>query len=99
MTSLSEFKRIMVPGAVVEVTNHYITREDHPCFGTTRRTVSKANGSSYWFDPISTQERTFAINWPKVPQVVPMGAKFLIYGHPKPDDLFLTISPVEVSRG
>jgi len=87
---LSEFKEMMQAGTVVDVTNHYITREDHPCFGTNRRTVSHANSSSwhYWD---SRAGRDHCLKWPKGSQICKSGDAFLIYGHPKPGDLFMTI--------
>jgi hypothetical protein len=42
--TLAEIKRHVRPGQVYDVTNHYITRTDHPAFGTTRRTVTRTTG-------------------------------------------------------
>lgn len=50
MSNLTDFKAMFTPGAVVDVTNHYISKESHPCFGTTRRTVTRATGSRVYFD-------------------------------------------------
>lgn len=41
MTTLAEIKRRVQPGQVYDVTNHFITRADHPSFGTTRRVVTR----------------------------------------------------------
>lgn len=76
------------PGVVVEVTNHYITREDHPCYGTTTRTVTKANGSSWYHEGAP-----WPIPWPKAADVYQYEDEltFEVYGHPTPEARYMTI--------
>lgn len=92
--NLAALRRLMVPGAVVDITNHYIERPDHPCFGTTRRKITAANSSSWsYFEPAHNSDHS--VKWPKASDVVPNeDGSFDIYGHPKAGDLFLTIHPV-----
>jgi hypothetical protein len=82
---LTEAKQWVTVAPPLEVTNHYITRPDHPCFGTRRRVVTKVTGSSFYLDG-------GRIGWPKASQVAegPNG-ELLLYGHPKAGDLFLTL--------
>lgn len=101
--TLTAVKHLVQPGQVYDVTNHYITRTDHPAYGTTRRKVTKVTGSSVYLgyvlpsgDVVSAEWPTFA--WPKASQVQAdddgtvrlygMGA-----GQPA-DALFLTLKPV-----
>lgn len=94
MTALSEFKAAMKPGAVIEVTNHYVTREDHPSFGTTSRTVAKVNSASMY-----TSASPWPMKWPKASQIksTDSGAWQWFGGGAGqgPDDLFLTVRVVE----
>ena len=94
MSALTDFKATMRPGAVVDVTNHFITREDHECFGTTRRTITNANTSSWsYYEPAHDSDH--AMKWPLARNIFrsEMGT-FQIFGHPKDGDLFLTITPI-----
>lgn len=93
MTVLSDFKAMMVPGAVVEVTNHYIPRDEfpnHPCSGTRRRVVTDANGSSWHYEC----DGTACMKWPKASDIISSDGSFMIYGHPNAGDLWLTVRPV-----
>lgn len=75
------------PGVVIEVTNHYITREDHACFGTTTRTIGGANSSSWYYEG-----QKWGNPWPKASDVLQIASDtFCQYGHPHAGDLYLTI--------
>jgi hypothetical protein len=79
---------LFTPGQVVTVTNHYITHENHPCFGTKRRTIERVNGSSIYFT------ETGRVAWPKASQVWVDGPVVELRGGgcgQQPTDLFLTI--------
>lgn len=43
-------RRFATVGEEVDVTNHYIDRTDHPCYGTTRRTVTAVSSAGISFD-------------------------------------------------
>lgn len=89
--SVAEAKRRLQPGTTYDMTNHYITREDHPCYGTRRRTVDRITGSHLYL----VGER-WGIPWPKGGQAAATDdGAVLFYGHPKPGDLFLTFRPAE----
>ena len=47
-------------GDTVQVTNHYITVEDHPCYGTRVDTVARVSSSGITF------EKGGRVPWPKV---------------------------------
>jgi hypothetical protein len=103
VSALSNLRREIVPGAAFDVTNHYITREDHPSFGTTRRAVERRNGSSFYLSITGRHAaKGSKITWPKSTQVTEhqddLGATYWrVYGGgagQQPDDLFLTIRPV-----
>ena len=104
--TLAEIKRQVTVGQVYDVTNHYITRVDHPCYGTTRRVVAKVTGSSVYLSLHSDALQvmpgpypTFA--WPKACQVeMRPGGVIQLYGGgagQKPTDLYLTLTPVKVT--
>lgn len=83
--SLANIKRKFTPGQVVTVTNHFINREDHPCFGTRQRTITKVTGSHLHFDVGGS------LPWPKASQITEQDGVVRWFGHPTPDALFLTI--------
>lgn len=90
MTSKA-IRDLFKPGRIVTVTNHYITREDHPCFGTHQRTVDRVSGSHLYFT-----NSPYGVPWPKASELVwePDGT-ILFYGGgagQTPQDRFLTIS-------
>lgn len=87
MTKASIVARFQ-PGQRVRVTNHYITRPDHPCFGTHDRTVTRVNGSAVWFEPSGR------VAWPKAAQMWMQGNTITLYGGgagQAPHERFLTI--------
>jgi len=49
MTTRAAIIATVTPGARYEVTNHYITRPDHPCYGTTVRTIERTTRASVTF--------------------------------------------------
>ena len=99
--TLAEIKRHVRPGQVYDVTNHYITRTDHPAFGTTRRTVTRITGSRIYLTYAGGGESGVA--WPNAPQVS-MDANGVIQlrgggAGQQPGDLFLTLTPVRAENG
>lgn len=79
----------LTPGQTVTVTNHYIDRVDHPCFGTRQRTIERITSSHLWFT------ETGGVEWPKAAQITAEGNLIRLYGGgcgQKPTDLFLTIA-------
>lgn len=95
--TLAEIKRRVRPGQVYDVTNHYITRRDHPGFGTTRRTVTRATTSRFYLAyPAGGSE--VPVDWPKAAQVSidADGVIRLLGGGigQRPGEPFLTLAPV-----
>lgn len=87
--SAAAIKRGIRIGDVYDVTNHYITRVDHPSYGTTRRTVVSVNSSGITFD-IGGHSY-----WPRAADITQDGDVIEIAGHPKPGARFLTLRLVE----
>lgn len=90
MTALSSYKQAMRPGVELEITNHYITREDHSCFGTTKRRVGRVTGSSLYYEG-----GQWPTKFPKASEIEQVDPQtWRVYGGgagQKPDELFLTI--------
>jgi hypothetical protein len=98
--SLAAIKRSVVAGQVYDVTNHYITRVDHPAYGTTRRTVARVTGSSVYMAAAGGEVPPWpAFKWPRASQVAARpGGVILLYGGgagQQPDELFLALTPVQ----
>ncbi len=95
--TLADIKRLIRPGQEWDVTNHYITRPDHPGYGTTRRTVTKVTHTRFYLTREGSTG-TSPIDWPKAAQVSAGddGAITLRGGGlgQKPGDLFLTLRRV-----
>lgn len=89
--SAAAIKRSIRVGDVFDVTNHYITRIDHPSHGTTRRKVVRVNPTGITFD-IGGHSY-----WPAASEISEVDGVIEITGHPKPGDRFLTL--VRVSQG
>jgi hypothetical protein len=94
MSTLADFKAAMQPGTKIAVTNHYITREDHPSFGTTIRQVVKVNSASFY-----TSANPWPMPWPKASQIVqnPQDGSWDVLGGgagQAPHELYLTIREV-----
>ena len=49
--SLRAARETFDPGDKVTVTNYYITREDHPCFGTREAQVVRSNTGGLTLEP------------------------------------------------
>jgi hypothetical protein len=103
--TLAETKRCVQAGQVYDVTNHFITRQDHPSFGTTRRAVVGTTASRIYMSMAAADlepghaEPARAIAWPKAPQVqMDDDGVIRLYGGgagQDPGDLFLTLVPVK----
>lgn len=90
MATMKQIREMFSSGQRVKVTNHYITRADHPCYGTNERTIAKVTTSSLWF------EVTGNVEWPNRSQIEVDGSVVRLFGGgigQKPTDLFLTIEP------
>lgn len=93
MSKLSDARRLLHQGRVVEVTNHYITRTDHPCYGTVEREIARTTSSHLWFVMSGMSGN---VPWPKAAQLDVDERNGVIRfwgggaGQP-PDALFLTI--------
>jgi hypothetical protein len=99
--TLAHIKNHVRPGQVYDVTNHYITRTDHPAFGTTRRTVTRTTTSRIYLAYTGGGES--GIDWPRTAQAS-MDADGVIQlrgggAGQQPDDLFLTLTPVRQETG
>ncbi len=97
--TLADIKRRVTAGTRWTVTNHYIQRTDHPCFGTRTLTVTKANGSAFYIPNPGDEHDPHAgrIEWPKASQVeLGTHGEIRLYGggcSQAPTDLFLTLRP------
>ncbi len=60
----AEIKKEFVAGHEFSVTNHYITREDHPCFGTRQVSVERVTSSSVYLAPGGR------VPWPRASQMI-----------------------------
>lgn len=81
---------LFAPGQRVRVTNHYITKTDHPCYGIQDRTIARVNGNSLWFT------ETGNVEWPNAAQLLASndGRVVSLFGGgigQGPNDLFLTL--------
>jgi hypothetical protein len=96
-----DIQRRFTPGQIVTVTNHYIDRPDHPCFGTRQRTVLKVTSTSLWFASGGPEGFGYGgVKWPNAAQMTIDGDVVRFYGGgigQQPTDLFLTIALGEVS--
>lgn len=92
---LTAVKSAVRPGSAWDVTNHHITREDHPAFGTTRRSVTRVTGSRVYLAYPDHRESHF--DWPRAAQVqMDPDGTIRLYGGgagQRPDELFLTLVP------
>jgi hypothetical protein len=94
---LAAAKSAVCPGRVFDVTNHHITRPDHPSFGTARRTVTPTTSRRFYLSHPARAESE--VDWPKAAQVqMDADGTIRLYGGglgQKPGELFLTLVPVE----
>lgn len=95
MSALTDAKKAATPGTTWTVTNHYLTREDHPCYGRTVRTVERVTTSRVYFANGSY------VDWPKAAQVERDGnGTVRLFGGgigQQPTDLFLTLVPASTA--
>jgi hypothetical protein len=102
---LTAIKSAVREDMVYDVTSHYLDPAKvpgHPCAGTTRRRVTRVNGSSVYMVPVGAPAgeagRWPAFKWPKADQAEmdPDGTIRLYGGGASqgPGDLFLTLAPV-----
>ncbi|MEV1170835.1 hypothetical protein [Nonomuraea sp. NPDC049784] len=100
--TLAEIKRRVQPGQVYDVTNHYITRTDHPAYGTTRRSVTRVTNYRFYMAE-AAGGRESPIEWPKAAQVsIDADGVIRLCGggvSQKPDEPFLTLTPVTGRSG
>jgi len=85
--SIRTAREMFAAGEKVRVTNHYIQREDHPCFGTRETTIQKVSTSGLTLDG-------GLVPWPKSADVIHDTNTLILGGHPHPGDLFLTIEKI-----
>jgi hypothetical protein len=100
--TLAEVKRGFVPGQRYAVTNHYIDREDHPCYGTREVTIERVTTGGVWIR--SGDGDAERIEWPKAGQIVHLPNRTPTPGravrfngggiNQGPDDPFLTFVPL-----
>lgn len=84
----AQIKKLFAPGQRVRITNHYITRPDHPCFGTTERTVARVTGSHLHFTTSGN------VPWPKAAQLRYTDGVVEMFGGgagQRPDEKFLSL--------
>lgn len=98
MSTTADIKARFVDGRRVLVTNHYIDRPDHPCYGTRETTIVAPNSSSIGLpaaDP-DAHRSVERLAWPKAVQLVEQAdGRVEFYGHPMAGDLFLTFQFVD----
>ncbi len=88
----------IAPGSVFDVTNHYITREDHPCYGTQQRTILRANTAAFYLslDGVEGHDES-RVDWPRASQMQrDDDGTIRLYGGGAAqgrEDLFLTLHP------
>lgn len=86
--TLANIRSMFKPGDRVRVTNHYISRPDHPCFGTHERSIARVTSTGLWF------VESGRVAWPPRPQIQSEGSTVQFYGGgigQQPSDLFLTL--------
>lgn len=96
---LTAIKTTVQRGMVFDVTNHFITRPEHSCFGTTRRRVARVTTTSVYMTQQDGSTRPYpTFTWPRATQVqMDPDGTIRLYGGGAgqgPDDLFLTLTPV-----
>jgi hypothetical protein len=92
---LTDIKSAVRPGNVYEVTNHHLTRPDHPWFGTSRRTVTRVTSSRFYLS--YPDHGVSYVDWPRASQAdMDPDGTIRLYGGgagQRPDELFLTLVP------
>ncbi len=77
------------PGETVRVINHYITLEDHPCYGTRLSTVVRSTTAGLTLEPGGHAP------WPKAADLIVSPDRLELRGHPNAGDPFLEITRVQ----
>jgi hypothetical protein len=97
--TLAEIKRRVQPGQVYDVTNHFITRTDHPSYGTTRRAVTRVTSKRFYLSARPPGSGESEVDWPPAAQAqMDPDGTIRLYGGglgQQPGDLFLTLVPVQ----
>lgn len=92
----AEIKRLFERGQEWQVTNHYIAKIEHPCYGTTRRTILRVSGAGLTFAPIVKGEYPHVIRWPCAADLtIGTNGEIVWRGFPKPGILFLTFRTIK----
>ncbi len=89
---LVDLRNRLAEGTEWNVTNHYINRPDHPCYGTNRRTILRSTSGGFWLSH-ETMEKGNLIPWPKAADIEEQDGAILIRGFPSSKDMFLTLTP------
>ena len=97
MTTKRQMVETFAPGDAVTITNHYITRPDHPCYGTRVDVVEKVNAAAITF------RQGGRVPWPPADRLEqPEPGRVVIVGHPQRADLhpgpFLDITKQDTPR-
>ena len=61
--TMQAIRALFHAGQNVKVTNHYITRPDHPCYGTQERTIARVSSSHLTFT------ESGSVPWPRANQM------------------------------
>jgi hypothetical protein len=86
--SAAAIKQSIRVGDVFDVTNHYISRVDHPCYGTNRRQVTRVSAGGVTFD-IGGHTK-----WPKASDISEVDGVIEIGGHPFTGAKFLSLKRI-----
>jgi hypothetical protein len=89
-------RRMFAPGQEWEVTNHYLTRVDHPYYGTTVRKVVRVSSNGVTLEAPKSTEEPHLTRWPKAAHLTLTDDGAIDWrGHPsQPDAPFLTFRQV-----
>lgn len=92
-------KREFEVGRRFLLTNYYITRQDHPCYGARTIVVGSTNTNSVTFLSRAHPERVEKIEWPKAAHIRMLDSGAIaFYGGGAgqgPEDLFVTFEPMD----
>ena len=72
--TLKAIRALFNAGQIIKVTNHYITRPDHPCYGTRERTIARVSSSHLWLP------ESGSVPWPRASQVSVSGNTVILRG-------------------
>jgi hypothetical protein len=91
--TLTALRERLEPGTVWEVTNHYITSEGHPCFGTQRREVLTTSKAGFRLTMPGSDEGSHVV-WPRAAQVSEEDGALVLCGPFDSMERYLTLRPV-----